>query len=325
MHSITGGFIMRNTLAIIGLITIVAAVTFGIASCTDFSSSNIAYSGERIGLIHINGVITSEQNEMNAFMPTGGTDSETVVQQLDEARKDNNIKAVVIRVNSPGGSAAASQEIFQAINRFKTTGRKVIVSMGDVAASGGYYVSAPADIIYANSATLTGSIGVIMQMMNYEGLYEKIGLDTVTLKAGKYKDIGNPTRPMTEEEKAILQNILTEVHTQFKEAVMEGRGMTQEEVDKIATGEIWSGRQAKEKKLVDEVGSFKDALDRAAKEGGLDVEDYVVSPLGQGSIFDEIMKGFQMKFSPTIQIGGMPSNTSTGLYTDPTLLRMTMN
>lgn len=316
---------MRNTLAIIGLITIVAAVTFGIASCTDFSSSNIAYSGERIGLIHINGVITSEQNEMNAFMPTGGTDSETVVQQLDEARKDNNIKAVVIRVNSPGGSAAASQEIFQAINRFKTTGRKVIVSMGDVAASGGYYVSAPADIIYANSATLTGSIGVIMQMMNYEGLYEKIGLDTVTLKAGKYKDIGNPTRPMTEEEKAILQNILTEVHTQFKEAVMEGRGMTQEEVDKIATGEIWSGRQAKEKKLVDEVGSFKDALDRAAKEGGLDVEDYVVSPLGQGSIFDEIMKGFQMKFSPTIQIGGMPSNTSTGLYTDPTLLRMTMN
>lgn len=315
---------MRNTLAIIGLIAIVAAITFFVASCTDFSSTNIAYSGERIGLIHINGVITTEKNEMNAFMPTGGTDSETVVQQLDEARKDNNIKAVVIRVNSPGGSAAASQEIFQAITRFKTTGRKVIVSMGDVAASGGYYVSAPADIIYANAASLTGSIGVIMQIMNYEGLFEKIGLDDVTLKAGKYKDIGNPMRPMTDEEKAILQNILTEVHTQFKEAVMEGRGMTQDEVNKIATGEIWSGRQAKEKKLVDEVGSFKDALDRAAKEGGLDVEDYVVSPLGEGSIFDEIMKGFQMKFSPTIQIGGMPSNTSTGLYTDPTLLRMTM-
>jgi protease-4 len=315
---------MRNILAIIGLIAIISAAAFCVASCTDFSSTNIAYSGERIGLIHINGIITTEKNEMNAFMPSGGSDSETVVQQLDEARKDPNVKAVVIRVNSPGGSAAGSQEIFQAINRFKGTGRKVIVSMGDVAASGGYYVAAPADIIYANAATLTGSIGVIMQIMNYEGLFDKIGLDDVTLKAGKYKDIGNPNRPMTEEEKAILQNILTEVHSQFKQAVMEGRKMTQAEVDQLATGEIWSGRQAKDKKLVDEVGSFKDALDRAAKEGGLNVDDYVVSPLGEGSIFDEIMKGFKMTFSPTIQIGGMPSNTSIGLYTDATLLRMTM-
>lgn len=314
---------MKNFLSVIGLIVIITLAVFIGISCNDFTSAGIPYSGERVGLIHISGVITAEQSEMNPFMPTGGTSSETVVQQIDEAIKDDNIKAVVMRVNSPGGSAAASQEIFTAIQRYRQSGKKIIVSMGDVAASGGYFVAAPADIIYANPATLTGSIGVIMQLLNYEGLFDLIGLDEVTLKAGKYKDIGSPNRPMTPEEKKILQNILDEVHEQFKEAVMEGRGMTKNDVDKIATGEIWSGRQAKDLGLVDELGGLKDALDRAATEGGLNVDDYVVSPLGEGSIFDELLRGFEMKFAPSFPQTDLRT-MATSLYMNHLLMRMSM-
>lgn len=298
---------MKNFLSFIGLVAIISLAVFFGMSCDELTTGGMPYTGERIGLIHIDGVITGQKSEINPFMTTGGTSSETVVEQLEEARKDSNIKAVVIRVNSPGGSAAASQEIFNAIKKYRESGKKVIISMGDLAASGGYYVSAPADAIYANPGTLVGSIGVIMQLMNYEGLFEMIGLDEVTIKSGKYKDIGNPMREITPQEKKILQNILDEVHKQFKEAVMEGRGMTAQEVDKIATGEIWSGRQAKDVGLVDELGGLKDALDRAATEGNLNVNDYIVSPLGEGTIFDEILKGFEMRSAPVLPI----TNTET--------------
>jgi len=298
---------MKNFLSFIGLAAIISLAVFVGMSCDELPTGGMKYSGERIGLIHIDGIITAQKSEMSPFMSTGGVSSETIVEQLDEARKDSNIKAVVIRVNSPGGSAAASQEIFNAIQSYRKSGKKLIVSMGDLAASGGYYVSAPADAIYANPGTLVGSIGVIMQLLNYEGLFEKIGLDEVTFKAGKYKDIGSPMREITPQEKEILQNILNEVHKQFKEAVMEGRGMTADEIDKLATGEIWSGRQAKEVGLVDELGGLKDALDRAATEGNLNVDDYVVSPLGEGTILDEILKGFEMRSAPVLPI----TNTET--------------
>ncbi|MFH1515711.1 MAG: signal peptide peptidase SppA [bacterium] len=298
---------MKNFLSFIGLAAIISLAVFVGMSCDELPTGGMKYSGERIGLIHVDGIITAQKSEMSPFMSTGGVSSETIVEQLDEARKDSNIKAVVIRVNSPGGSAAASQEIFNAIQSYRKSGKKLIVSMGDLAASGGYYVSAPADAIYANPGTLVGSIGVIMQLLNYEGLFEKIGLDEVTFKAGKYKDIGSPMREITPQEKEILQNILNEVHKQFKEAVMEGRGMTADEIDKLATGEIWSGRQAKEVGLVDELGGLKDALDRAATEGNLNVDDYVVSPLGEGTILDEILKGFEMRSAPVLPI----TNTET--------------
>lgn len=264
-------------------------------SCDDLSSSSLSYKGERIGLIHVEGVITaSKEDELGALGFSEGASSEKIVQQLDEARKDANIKAVVMRVNSPGGSAAGSEEIYNAIKRYKSSGKKLIVSIGDVAASGGYFISSAADIIYANPSSLTGSIGVIIQLLNYEGLFDKIGLDSVTLKAGKFKDIGNPTRPMTDEERKILESLIADVHEQFKQAVMEGRGMTKNEIDALATGEIWTGYKAKEKRLVDELGGLKDALDRAAKEAGLKPDDYVVSPIGEGSIFDQILKGFNV-------------------------------
>jgi len=264
-------------------------------SCDNITSGSISYKGERIGLIHVEGVITaSKEDELSTLTFTGGSSSEKIVQQLDEARKDSNIKAVVMRINSPGGSAAGSQEIYNAIKQYRSSGKKLVVSIGDVAASGGYYIASPADIIYANPSSLTGSIGVIIQLLNYEGLFDKIGLDEITLKAGKFKDIGNPNRPMTDEERKILEALLADVHALFKESVMEGRGMTKEQVDILATGEIWTGRQAKDKKLVDEIGGLKDALDRAAKEAGLDPEDYVVSPIGEGSIFDQILKGFNV-------------------------------
>jgi protease-4 len=318
--------IWRSKVKRFGLIIIVCIIgVLGILigmSCDNLTSSSIAYKGERIGLIHVEGVITAtKDDEISTLTFGGGASSEKLVQQLDEARKDSNIKAVVMRINSPGGSAAGSQEIYNAIKNYRTSGKKLIVSIGDIAASGGYYIASPSDIIYANPSSLTGSIGVIIQLLNYEGLFDKIGLDEITLKAGKYKDIGNPNRPMTEEEKKILENLLTDVHSMFKEAVMEGRGFTKEQIDALATGEIWTGRQAKEKKLVDEMGGLKDALDRAAKEAGLDPENYVVSPLGEMNIIDEILKGFDFNQKANLAIDPLQT-LGRILFLNPIAARM---
>jgi protease-4 len=314
---------MRRSLRIFLIVVILLGVFIIGFSCDELTSGSTKYTGDRIGLIHIEGVITAAHADMDPFMMSSPASSDTVVKQFDEAIKDTKVKAIVMRVNSPGGSAAASQEIYNAIRKFQATGRKVYVSMGDVAASGGYYVSAPADMIYADPATLTGSIGVIMSVLNYEGLFDKIGLDEVTIKSGKYKDIGNPNRAMTEEEKRILQNILTEVHKQFKQAVADGRKMKPEQVEKLATGEIWTGSQAKEIGLIDEIGGFKDVLDKAAQDSGLNVKDYVVSPLGEGSILDQILEGFKVKVNPVIQVNG-PTSTPSGLFFNPMLYKMTM-
>lgn len=315
---------MNRTARILILMGLITGMFIAGFSCNDLTSGKLDYKGERIGLIHIEGIITGSHARPDPFLMASGTSSETVIKQLDEATKDKNVKAVVIRVNSPGGSAAASQEIFDAIKRFRErTNRKVYISMGDVAASGGYYVAAPADVIYADPATLTGSIGVIMNLINYEGLFEKIGLDEITLKSGEYKDIGSPIRTMTPAEKRILENILDDVHEQFKEAIMDGRGMSGDEIEKVATGEIWTGNQAKSIGLVDELGGLKDTLDRAAADSGLNVEDYVVSPLGEGSIFDQLFRGLQMGINPVIHIND-PSPIPTGLFFNPLLHKLIM-
>lgn len=182
-----------------------------------------------------------------------------VVREIKDLVDDNSIKGIIIRVNSPGGSAAASDEIWKAIKEATET-KKVVVSMGDVAASGAYYISTAADYVVANPSTLTGSIGVIFESMEYSGLLSKVGISATTIKAGKNKDIGNPTRPMTDEEKQMLQGILNQVHEQFIARVAEGRGLPVEDVRKLATGMVYTGEQAVNNKLVDEVGGFDDAF-----------------------------------------------------------------
>ncbi len=187
-------------------------------------------------------------------------DSRKTVEQLDEFRTRDDIKAVIVRVDSPGGAVGPSQEIYDAILRLREE-KKVVASMGSTAASGGYYISAAADKIYANAGTLTGSIGVIFQLPNVEGLMRWAGVKMTTLTAGDMKDSGSPFRTMTEPERELLEGMLADVHSQFIEAVASGRGLEVDQVKPYADGRVFSGRQAKEWKLVDELGG----LDAAAR------------------------------------------------------------
>lgn len=186
---------------------------------------------------------------------------------INKFKNDPNIKSLVIRINSPGGAVAPCQEIYTALKSFD---RPVIVSMGSVAASGGLYVAAAADHIMANPGTITGSIGVIMQSVEVAGTMDKLGLTSQTIKSGEFKDIGSPFRPMKANERAFLQNMVDQVYEQFLADLTAGRpNMKAEDLRNIADGRIFTGAEAKEAGLVDELGGFEDALIKAAKMGGL--------------------------------------------------------
>ncbi len=227
-------------------------------------------SSGKIGLLYVAGVIHTGRSS-RGFMGDQTSGSDTLVSMIEKAGEDPSIRAIVIRVNSPGGSPAGSQEIYRAIMRVRDEyGKPVIISMGDVAASGGYYISAAGDTIFADPATLTGSIGVIMGLLNYSGLMKKVGLESVTLKSVEFKDIGSPYRQMKPEEKAILQSAIDDLHQQFVTDVAAGRKMKLEDVLKIADGRVFTGEQAKRFKLVDRMGGLREALDFAAKKAGLE-------------------------------------------------------
>lgn len=209
--------------------------------------------GPRVGVIEVEGVIS---------------DSQHAVASLARFREDPEIKAVILRVDSPGGAVGPSQEIYREVE--KTVAKKpVIVSMGGVAASGGYYVSANANGIMANPATVTGSIGVIIGYTNFEGLFDKVGLSPVVIKSGKFKDMGSPVREMTPEERALFQETVDSIFGQFVSAVAEGRKMDEAKVREIADGRIFTGEQALELGLVDRLGNFRDAVDWAGELGGI--------------------------------------------------------
>lgn len=205
-----------------------------------------------------------------------------LTHELDQAREDHQVKAVILLVNSPGGTVTASQTLAEKLADFKKSGKKLIVLMREVAASGGYFISTPADKIVANSSTLTGSIGVIFQTANLEGLYQKVGYRPITFKAGRLKDIGSPNRAITEEEQQIIQRLLDEDHELFKQSVSQGRKLAIEKINELADGRILSGKQAKELGLVDELGNLPKAIEVAKKEAGLEKASIVeyVTPLG---------------------------------------------
>jgi len=221
-----------------------------------------------IAMLPIEGTLDSGESESALMAETTG--AQTVSELLRQASRDPRIKALVIFIDSPGGSAAASQDIFRTIVRFKErTGRPVIAAMGDVAASGGFYVACAADKIYALPSTLTGSIGVIWQSVNVEKLFSNLGIKPQTLKAGRFKDIGSLFRSMTPKERDLLQQMLNDVHEQFIADVAKGRKLTVEKVRSIADGSIMTGRQAKALGLVDELGSLDDALTYARRQVNL--------------------------------------------------------
>jgi protease-4 len=231
---------------------------------------NLAMSGDefamsslrgRVGLVEVVGDIDA----------TG-----SVIDQLDRMHRDPTVKAVVVRLDSPGGGVAASQEIHDAVRRLRDDGKPVVASMGGVAASGAYYVACAADSIVANPGTLTGSIGVIMSFPNTEELFRKVGVRFETIKTGKFKDVGSMWRPMTDEERALLQTVLVNVYDQFVDAIVEGRGMAREEILPYADGRIFSGDQAAEYGFVDRLGSLEDAIAMAGEMAGIDGRPSVV-------------------------------------------------
>src|SRR5512133_2106421 len=215
-----------------------------------------------IGLVEVKGMIL---------------DSRETVRQLRYFMKKDAIKAVVLRVDSPGGVVAPSQEIYEEVKKFAAK-KKIVVSMGSLAASGGYYISAPASVIYANPGTITASIGVIIKLSNIEQLMDKIGIKATVIKTGKYKDSGSPLRELTAEDRAMFQSVIDSTHNQFIKAVASGRKLPEEEVRRIADGRVLSGEQALALKLVDRLGTFQDAIDEAGKLAGIKGEPEVILP-----------------------------------------------
>lgn len=243
--------------------------------------------GPKIALIHIEGVITAGRG--GAGLLGGGTaGSLRIVDLIRQATADDDVRAIILRINSPGGSAAGSQEIWDALREARAKDKTVVASMGDVAASGGYYVASAADAIVANGSTLTGSIGVIWSHYELDELFEEIGIRGQVVKSGQYKDIGSMSRAMTPAERELVQGLIDDVFDQFVDAVVKGRKMPRKQVEKLADGRIFTGRQAKNLKLVDEVGGFRDAVRLAAKRAGIP-EDARVVEFGKRSPLQLLM------------------------------------
>lgn len=238
-------------LSLFFLLIIVLFFIFGISRGPEL---DISAPGDKIAVIELNGIII---------------DSRDIVRQFKKYGDKNDVKAIVFRVNSPGGGVAPSQEIYTALKRAKEAGKKIIVSMGAVAASGGYYVSSPADTIVANPGTLTGSIGVIMDFPEITKFMEKIGLSISVIKSGEYKDSGSPFRPFTERDRRYFKKVVENVHEQFILAVSQERGLPLEQVKKISDGRVFTGEQALELNLIDVLGSYEDALEIAARAVGI--------------------------------------------------------
>ncbi|MBW3622259.1 MAG: signal peptide peptidase SppA [Armatimonadetes bacterium] len=247
-------------------------------------------SGPRVGLVRVSGVITAGASEGGLLGGSTTASSETIIKHLEEAAKDDNVKAIVLRINSPGGSPAGSQEVYNEILRLRKEKKKpIIVSMGDVAASGGYFIAAAADHIFAVPSTMTASIGVIMEYPVLHELFNRWGVDMAVIKSGKFKDIGNIARPLSPEERTLLQTMIMDVYGQFVTAVVEGRNLPREQVLKVADGRVMTGAQAHKYKLVDELGGLKEAVRYAGKKGGIEGEPKV-KEFGRKGLFSGLFE-----------------------------------
>ncbi len=240
----------------LGVFVLAGGIIFVMAMAALVSTSSMELSdsfGKRVGVLELSGVID---------------DSQPFIRQIKTFQEDDGIQAVVVRVESPGGAVAPSQEIYQALAALREK-KPVVVSMGSIAASGGYYVSCGADSIVAAPGTLTGSIGVILEFPELDEVLKKVGVRFEVVKSGPHKDIGSPFRPMTDEERQIMQSMVDDVYEQFVEVVSSERGLDPDTVRTFADGRVFSGRQALELGLVDATGSLQDAVDMAGRMCGL--------------------------------------------------------
>ncbi len=230
--------------------------------------------GDRIAIVEIKGVITQ---------------SSDVIEQIRNYTEEPKVKAIILRIDSPGGGVGPSQEIYREVLKARQR-KKVLTSMGSVAASGGYYIASASDLIVANPGTLTGSIGVVMEFTNLEELLKKIGIKGVILKGGEHKDIGSPFREMTPEERRIMQEVIDNVHQQFIRAVAEGRKMDPSKIISVADGRVLTGEQAKQVGLVDRIGNLEDTVDIAAKMVNIEGRPNVIYPKKKFSLLDLLLK-----------------------------------
>ena len=244
-------------------IAIVGLLALGAASSTDLGPiPQISGTGDAVAIVRIEGVITASDNANNI----AGAASARVIADLEAAANSDTVKAIVLRVDSPGGSVTGSAQIYEAIDAID---KPVVVSMASLAASGGYYVSAPADYIFARADSWTGSLGVIITIYNAEGLIEEVGIDVQNITSGANKALGSYWDELTPEQAAILQALVDEAYDEFVRITVAGRGLTEEEVRLLADGRIYSGRQALANGLVDELGNFDAAIQKAAELGGI--------------------------------------------------------
>ncbi|MGO8795748.1 MAG: signal peptide peptidase SppA [Candidatus Sulfotelmatobacter sp.] len=240
--------------------------------------------GDRIGVVDLDGVILSPQ---------------PVVDQLKKFGDDSSIKAIILHVNSPGGGVAASEEIYREVKRIREEKKKrVVVSIETVGASGAYYVASASNKIYADEGSIVGSIGVIAQWVNYGDLLKWAKLKDVVLKTGEFKDTGNPARDLTPAEQAYMQSLIDDMFGQFIQAVASGRGMKFDDVKAIANGKVWTGQQAKEMKLIDEVGDFEAVVKDTAKSVGISGEPTLVRPEKDRKTLLDLLLGDVSKYLP---------------------------
>lgn len=261
-HPILTGFLIFGG----GVLLFVFGITFFISMLFRPAQHDLFSKKEGVGVVELKGVLYS---------------SEKVIETLVAFRNAENVKAIILRVDSPGGTVGAAQEIYEEVKRTNKV-KPVVASMGSIAASGGYYVSLGAERIVANPGTLTGSMGVILKFANFEDLFEKIGYKVEIIKSGKLKDIGSSNRALTEQEKVVLQSLLDNVHGQFIKAIAASRALPEEKIRELADGRVFSGEQAKELGLIDQFGNIMDAAQLAAKLAGLgDETPHLIYPVEQ--------------------------------------------
>jgi protease-4 len=264
------------------LVAVFALVYFSVRSQ---QKSSFTGFGDKIAVVDLEGVILTPKD---------------MVEQLKKYADDGSIKAIIIHVNSPGGGAAASEEIYREVKRIRDEKKKRIVAdIETVGASGAYYVSSATNKIFANNASIVGSIGVIAQWVNYEELMKWARLKDITLKAGEFKDAGSPTRDMTPEERTYLQGLIDDMHGQFIHAVAEGRHMKEEDIRTIANGKVWTGEQALPLKLVDQIGDFQAAVDDTAKSVGIRGEPTLIRPQKERKSVLDLLFGDVSEYLPT--------------------------
>jgi protease-4 len=286
--------ILVGLVVIGGLLAFFFILLFIIGQFSSLSSSTKFAFGEKIAVIEIRGLITQ---------------SSGVIEDLHQYAEDEGVKAIILRIDSPGGGVGPSQEIYREIMKIKSNNKKkMVTSMGSVAASGGYYIASACDLIVANPGTITGSIGVLMEFTNIEELFKKIGIKGVVLKSGEHKDVGSPFREMTPEEKKLIQSVIDNVHQQFIQAVADGRKMDRLKVAQVADGRILTGEQAKQLGLVDQLGNLQDAIDTAAKMVGIEGKPVVLYPKKKFSLLELLIEGITESILNTLSEKGFQFN-----------------